>query len=164
MARVLDNCMDRYESLTENIVAISSPDTPLTITPGVDEHTQHQWDDKAELMDERTRTNTKEETLYSSATTSNSAAVAENCLNILIVDDNEINRRYESYVCHKLCQKLIQSSLLVAFMKKHRFRYSEAVNGLEALKLYQKTTSPRFDVILMGKNFLLFYLFQYMLS
>jgi hypothetical protein len=35
-------------------------------------------------------------------------------------------------------------------MKKNNFQYREAVNGLEALKLYQAATSPRFDAVLMG--------------
>jgi hypothetical protein len=37
-------------------------------------------------------------------------------------------------------------------MKKQGFQYQEAVNGLEALKTYQKTTSPRFDVVLLGEQ------------
>lgn len=55
-------------------------------------------------------------------------------LNVLIVDDNVINRR-----------------LLVAFMKKHNFKFEEAANGMEAVEAYRKAKSPRFDVILMGK-------------
>lgn len=51
---------------------------------------------------------------------------------ILIVDDNAINRR-----------------LLIALMKRHKYTYREAVNGLDALNIYQETTSPRFDVVLM---------------
>jgi hypothetical protein len=35
-------------------------------------------------------------------------------------------------------------------MKKHGFRYREAANGLEAVKLYQATTPPRFNIVLMG--------------
>jgi PleD family two-component response regulator len=58
-------------------------------------------------------------------------------LNVLIVDDNIINRR-----------------LLVAFMKKHNFRFEEAANGMEAVEAYRKAKSPRFDVVLMGRCYL----------
>lgn len=50
---------------------------------------------------------------------------------ILIVDDNALNRR-----------------LLVAFMRKHKYQYHEAQNGLEALVAYRKDPS-RFLAILM---------------
>jgi hypothetical protein len=51
-----------------------------------------------------------------------------------------------------LASELTRRSLLVAFMKKHHFQYREAVNGLEALKIFQQTASIEFDVILMGKS------------
>jgi signal transduction histidine kinase/CheY-like chemotaxis protein len=62
-------------------------------------------------------------------------------LNALIVDDNVINRQ-----------------LLVMFMKKHKFSYSEAGDGQEALDAYKASCLPgphsdaptrRFDVVLM---------------
>jgi hypothetical protein len=37
----------------------------------------------------------------------------------------------------------------VAFMKKHKFAYTEAFNGLEALNKY-KEAEGRFDFVLMG--------------
>ncbi|KAJ4321249.1 hypothetical protein N0V94_002988 [Neodidymelliopsis sp. IMI 364377] len=54
--------------------------------------------------------------------------------NILITDDNVINRR-----------------LLVAFMKKYNLQYAEAENGLEALRAYQIAQVP-YDVILMDMS------------
>lgn len=50
---------------------------------------------------------------------------------VLITDDNAINRR-----------------LLIAFMKRHKIPYVEAVNGLIALNLY-KATPSKFHIILM---------------
>jgi hypothetical protein len=41
--------------------------------------------------------------------------------------------------------------LLVAFMKKYKLQYSEAENGLEALRIYQEGI-VRFDIILMGEH------------
>ncbi|KAJ8110862.1 hypothetical protein OPT61_g6402 [Boeremia exigua] len=55
-------------------------------------------------------------------------------LNILITDDNAINRR-----------------LLVAFVKKHDIQYAEAENGLDALRMYQ-STGAQFNVILMDMS------------
>ncbi|KAF1358236.1 hypothetical protein EJ07DRAFT_32700, partial [Lizonia empirigonia] len=54
--------------------------------------------------------------------------------NVLITDDNAINRR-----------------LLVAFTKKYNLRYEEAENGLEALRAYQ-SAQMQFDVILMDMS------------
>ncbi|KAF3036936.1 hypothetical protein E8E12_005896 [Didymella heteroderae] len=54
--------------------------------------------------------------------------------NILITDDNVINRR-----------------LLVAFMKKYKLQYTEAENGLEAVRAYQ-SSPEKFDVILMDMS------------
>lgn len=53
---------------------------------------------------------------------------------LLLVDDNRINLQ-----------------LLVMFMKKHKFTYSEAQNGQEALDAYIKSCSSgrRFDFVLM---------------
>jgi CheY-like chemotaxis protein len=42
------------------------------------------------------------------------------------------------------------SQLLVAFMKKYNLQYTEAENGLEAVRAYQ-SSQAKFDVILMGK-------------
>jgi hypothetical protein len=42
------------------------------------------------------------------------------------------------------------TQLLVAFTKKYNLQYSEAENGLEALRAYQSAT-VQFDVILMGR-------------
>lgn len=42
--------------------------------------------------------------------------------------------------------------LLIALMRRHGYQYSEAINGLEAVELYQETTLPRFDVVLMGSS------------
>lgn len=62
-------------------------------------------------------------------------------LHVLLVDDNKINRQ-----------------LLVMFMKKHKFSYSEAENGQEALDAYKESCLPgphsnspgrRFDYVLM---------------
>lgn len=62
-------------------------------------------------------------------------------LHVLLVDDNKINRQ-----------------LLVMFMKKHKFSYSEAENGQEALDAYKASCLPgphsdspgrRFDFVLM---------------
>ncbi|KAF2743306.1 hypothetical protein M011DRAFT_461740 [Sporormia fimetaria CBS 119925] len=54
--------------------------------------------------------------------------------NILITDDNAINRK-----------------LLIAFMKKHNLQYAEADNGLEAVRAYQSSQS-KFDIILMDMS------------
>ncbi|KAF1928667.1 uncharacterized protein M421DRAFT_152089 [Didymella exigua CBS 183.55] len=54
--------------------------------------------------------------------------------NILITDDNAINRR-----------------LLVAFMNKHKLQYAEAENGLEAVRAYQ-SSQVTFDIILMDMS------------
>lgn len=51
---------------------------------------------------------------------------------VLIVDDNAINRR-----------------LLVALMKRHKYTYREAKNGLEAVNIYNENSSPPFNVVLM---------------
>ncbi|KAJ4351029.1 hypothetical protein N0V95_004200 [Ascochyta clinopodiicola] len=53
---------------------------------------------------------------------------------VLITDDNAINRR-----------------LLVAFTKKYDLEYTEAENGLEALRAYQ-SAQVQFDVILMDMS------------
>ncbi|KAK7519101.1 hypothetical protein IWZ03DRAFT_308670 [Phyllosticta citriasiana] len=53
-----------------------------------------------------------------------------NRLHILVVDDNPINLQ-----------------LLVMFMKKHKYAYVEATNGLEAFERYKDATS--FDFVLM---------------
>ncbi|KAL5410442.1 hypothetical protein PMIN04_010638 [Paraphaeosphaeria minitans] len=53
---------------------------------------------------------------------------------VLVVDDNAINRR-----------------LLVTFLKKHKYSYSEAENGLMALQMYQNPNT-RYNFILMDMS------------
>ncbi|KAF2446641.1 hypothetical protein P171DRAFT_430749 [Karstenula rhodostoma CBS 690.94] len=55
-------------------------------------------------------------------------------LHVLVVDDNSINRR-----------------LLVTFLKKHKYTYSEAENGLTALQMYQNPNT-RYEFILMDMS------------
>ncbi|UPX17003.1 uncharacterized protein EKO05_0007381 [Ascochyta rabiei] len=59
---------------------------------------------------------------------------SSNSSRVLITDDNAINRR-----------------LLIAFTKKYNLEYTEAENGLEALRAYQ-SAQVQFDVILMDMS------------
>lgn len=58
----------------------------------------------------------------------------ESMLTVLLVEDNDINLQ-----------------ILIAHMKKERFQFATARNGLEALNTF-KAHPSRFDVILMGKS------------
>lgn len=69
--------------------------------------------------------------LETSYFSSNKDSSAKKDLRVLLVDDNDINLR-----------------LLIATMRRLKFDYATAVNGLEALNSYKKDLG-RFDVILM---------------
>ena len=68
---------------------------------------------------------------------------------ILITDDNAINRKV-MLLSNEFLIDADTLKLLVAFMKKYKLQYSEAENGLEALRIYQEGI-VRFDIILMGE-------------
>jgi hypothetical protein len=128
LARVLEHCIDRFESPSENIAPIRIVDSSTSVYPP----SQSQSDPLGTSIPVRELSTPLVNTANGASTTLTKVNAATSPLNILIVDDNAINRR-----------------LLVALMKKHKFQFREAVNGLEALKLYQ-ATSPPFDAVLMG--------------
>ncbi|KAK8177726.1 hypothetical protein IWX90DRAFT_411142 [Phyllosticta citrichinensis] len=74
----------------------------------------------------------------------------EKDLRILLVDDNRINLSVRDYLAKQtsIPQSADSDQLLTAFMKKYRFAYSEATNGLEAVETYKRDDGC-FDYILM---------------
>ncbi|KAJ4302972.1 hypothetical protein N0V90_001863 [Kalmusia sp. IMI 367209] len=71
---------------------------------------------------------------------------------VLVTDDNAINRKVDIIVAGSLLVKpanIIQ--LLTAFLRKHKWAYSEAENGLEALQSYQDPF-VRYDYVLMDMS------------
>lgn len=116
--------MDRFESLFENIVPVPTIlATPSNSLPAM------------QNADSLALTVSLPELSIALQDTTRLEASAEgqpkSTHHVLIVDDNSINRR-----------------LLVALMKRHKYTFREATNGLEAVNIY-KETSPRFDVVLM---------------
>ncbi|KAK7535043.1 uncharacterized protein J3D65DRAFT_629852 [Phyllosticta citribraziliensis] len=67
--------------------------------------------------------------------------------------DNRINLSVRYYPAKEtsIPPSADSDQLLTAFMKKYRFAYSEATNGLEAVEKY-KRDDGRFDYILMGSS------------
>ncbi|TID12886.1 sensor histidine kinase/response regulator [Venturia nashicola] len=125
LSRLLEHCMNRYESPFENIAPILDPAARPSTSP---QPTQE--------ADPLAATVSMPELPIALQDISNLQSLAEgrtqSTHHILIVDDNAINRR-----------------LLVALMKRHKYTYREATNGLEAVNIYEGNASPRFDVVLM---------------
>lgn len=118
--------MNRFESPTEDI----APTLSSIIAPSIFLPSTQQTDPLAATVSLSERPNPRQDI-------SNDKAIieidtAKPTHHVLIVDDNAINRR-----------------LLVALMKKHKYTYREACNGLDAVNIYKKATSPSFDVVLM---------------
>ncbi|PSN69984.1 hypothetical protein BS50DRAFT_618935 [Corynespora cassiicola Philippines] len=130
LAYLLNHCLDRYESPTENTPSESGPlVAPLSV--GMQKITpySHEMEDSSIPS---SPTNTKPALIkwnYSSAESNTESQ--QDPPRVLIADDNAINRR-----------------LLGAFMKREKILYAEVVNGLQALEKYQEN-STAFSVILM---------------
>ncbi|KAJ4983598.1 sensor histidine kinase response regulator (hsp90-like protein) [Stagonosporopsis vannaccii] len=165
LAYVLNRCLDRFESSNENAQRSASPidsrwpsnkgvtrtPPPLFLSPALDERPplldQPYWNE-SDMRDTPVPTlqgpeNPKpgpgttavtEHELPIRPKLSTPTRSVDASSNVLITDDNTINRR-----------------LLVAFMKKYNLQYTEAENGLEALRAYQSAPS-QFDVILMDMS------------
>ncbi|KAE9966934.1 hypothetical protein BLS_006676 [Venturia inaequalis] len=125
LSRVLEDCMNRFESALENIAPV--PDT-LTTPSSSPPATQ-----KADPL---TATVSLPERSIALQDIPNLEALADgqpkSTHHVLIVDDNAINR-----------------CLLVALMKRHKYTYREAKNGLEAVNIYNENSSSPFNVVLM---------------
>lgn len=145
LAYILNKCLDRYARPEENLQhQTSGNQSPITGVP----------DDKRLLQRNLTLnlSSAAEDTIPEHSLTKSSpiALVAPVPLpngvrrersphrsspsHVLIVDDNAINRR-----------------LLVSFLRKHKYEFQEAQNGLEALEAYRKQP-PKFSIILMDMS------------
>jgi CheY-like chemotaxis protein len=101
------------------------------------------------MMDHATISDTASPT-YSSPTSPVSNRRILPAAQILIVDDNAINRS----VSHSHAYSLLLANttqLLAAFMKRFNYSYQEAANGKEALEAYQNST-VKFQTILMDMS------------
>ncbi|KAF2033006.1 hypothetical protein EK21DRAFT_59779 [Setomelanomma holmii] len=144
LAHVLNKCLDRFEHLDENVQRDSSPNHTFTVD-------LTQSSSQSPLVEESTTLSPRPAhspmPIFSSPPLemppllnqphwhqTDKAMATSATSNILITDDNAINRR-----------------LLVAFVKKYRLEYVEAQNGLEALRVYQ-SAQVQFDVILMDMS------------
>ncbi|ORY16126.1 hypothetical protein BCR34DRAFT_597924 [Clohesyomyces aquaticus] len=130
LARLLNHCLNRYESADENILSNSPAySSPRSTT---DRGTSPQFQPIEKRVDSAIPSQIIPPidilTPDSDATPIESAPSVSH---VLITDDNPVNRR-----------------LLVAFMKKQKMPYQEATNGLEAVQLYQNCPH-RIDFILM---------------
>ncbi|QDS74125.1 hypothetical protein FKW77_009900 [Venturia effusa] len=126
LSRVLEHCMNRYESSDENIALLPNLSPPSSIPTSPQEQV---YTLRGTTSPEPPRSLPDALNAGSMSTEGDTPTTNHH---ILIVDDNAINRR-----------------LLIALMKRHKYTYREAVNGLDALQIYKATTSPRFDVVLM---------------
>ncbi|KAF2474248.1 uncharacterized protein BDR25DRAFT_392014 [Lindgomyces ingoldianus] len=139
LASLISHCLDRYESLSENSQfhahTISSPQStpdPDPNTPAPPVITEKRWNPSFPLPIPPIFENSPESMFVPNVSSPRLPNQLRTSIsNVLIVDDNPINRR-----------------LLVAFLKKRSLAHKEATNGLEALRAYQNE-AIKFDVILM---------------
>jgi len=95
LARILDHCLNRYDSPMENSPAVINPETTPISSRGTFDRSKYEWSDSAEIKDLPIRTRNSNEAPGPSALDVGSSAAVKRSLNVLIVDDNAINRRYE---------------------------------------------------------------------
>jgi hypothetical protein len=162
LAYILNQCLDRFELPEENLSHDSSSSVGTRSPkpgPFIDERPtlhppapcppvmEHYEDPQASLITapdiESTPLTPPAEELVKLP-----IRPASTASQVLIVDDNAINRSV-SRSTWKLSIKLTSlEQLLVAFMKKHKYQYQEAENGLEALEMYQRHPYT-FKIVLM---------------
>ncbi|KAK7517748.1 uncharacterized protein IWZ02DRAFT_416709 [Phyllosticta citriasiana] len=138
IAKTLIQALNRLDADLQKMPLTTTPsnspfdESPGDVRPSISRQMTRRMSEPAPGLSETIRKSRSQSSL--NAEPSSSAMQqppTEKDLRILLVDDNRINL-----------------SLLTAFMKKYRFAYSEATNGLEAVETY-KRDDGRFDYILM---------------
>lgn len=155
LAYILNQCLDRYENPDENIEHQSSAsESPRFNLLSDDEHpvsprTPYHVAQSDEALTQKTNKTTISDDRPSAESIhedGNSGGAQ-----VLIVDDNSINRSVSKRPLGNVHQLLTSTQLLVAFMKRYQYTYAEAENGLEALEMYQANSSS-FQTILMDMS------------
>ncbi|KAL5375022.1 hypothetical protein DPSP01_011512 [Paraphaeosphaeria sporulosa] len=150
LAYILGRCLDRFDDISENIPSntnsqeqVSFPQ-PKSLEPPLLRHgSPEQFVESPPPPDFDIDNLKSRVTQIVSHVPESAPVVLKNVLpirskstdpHVLVVDDNVINRR-----------------LLVTFLKKQKYSYSEAENGLTALQMYQNPNT-RYDFILMDMS------------
>ncbi|KAF2833606.1 hypothetical protein CC86DRAFT_311533 [Ophiobolus disseminans] len=135
LAYILNQCLDRFDQPDENVLHYSLDsnyfplDTPTIERPGFFSTMGNIEGSKVYNAD--TEPTMAHRVFPKEIATNVPTRPALQVPQVLIVDDNPINR-----------------SLLVAFLKKRKYAYQEAKNGLDALTAYRREPS-RFKIVLM---------------
>ncbi|KAK8241321.1 hypothetical protein IWZ00DRAFT_65617 [Phyllosticta capitalensis] len=139
LAKTLTQALNRLDAELLKMPLTTTPsNSPLEESPGdvtrpaLSRQMTRRMSEPAPSLAETIRKSRSQASLNSEPSSSSmQQPPTEKDLRILLVDDNRINL-----------------SLLTAFMKKYRFAYLEAMNGLEAVETY-KREEGRFDYIMM---------------